>query len=569
MTDFVAAGVDRIRREAPLVHNVTNLVAMTLSANVLIAAGASPIMSAAPEEAGELAAMSGALVVNIGTLTRDWIEGAHAAVAGARACGPSLDPRPGGRRRHGVPPRDRRRRWWRRQPRIIRGNASEIMALAGGGGGGKGVDSTAGTEAAADAARALAAATGAVVAVTGAVDLVTDGSRTLTVANGHELLTRTTASGCASDRADRRLGRRPDDPLEATAGALAAYGVAAELAAAKAAGLRQLRRRPARCAGRASTAPPRRGWPASREAALRPRPLSGHRPRALRRPRHRARGRARRSRAASPWSSCATTLTPADELIALARRLDGDAGRPRGAADRQQPAGRRPGCGAAGLHVGQADTAAGRGARAASARRDPRPQHHRPRPARRCRSGAGRLSRRRPDLRHRDQARRRPGHGPGRPRRSAARGRRCPSSPSAASTRQCRSDLRAGADGVAVVSAVCGAARSRAARRARWPLVGRRDERRRLRIDRRALARRAFAAWTRPAPGLALPPPPRVEPGTGGLLSRPRPAPTSGRVPIMASGSTTATRCWPRPRAISSCRRGCAPGPCTSTTRRG
>ena len=80
-------GVDRIRREAPLVHNVTNLVAMTLSANVLIAVGASPIMSAAPEEAGELAAMSGALVVNIGTLTAAWIEGAQAAVAGARGAG--------------------------------------------------------------------------------------------------------------------------------------------------------------------------------------------------------------------------------------------------------------------------------------------------------------------------------------------------------------------------------------------------------------------------------------------------------------------------------------------------
>ena len=58
MTDFVAEGVDRIRRDAPLVHNVTNLVAMTLSANVLIAVGASPIMSAAPEEAADLAALS-------------------------------------------------------------------------------------------------------------------------------------------------------------------------------------------------------------------------------------------------------------------------------------------------------------------------------------------------------------------------------------------------------------------------------------------------------------------------------------------------------------------------------
>src|SRR3712207_2195072 len=80
----LAQGLDLVRRQGPLVHNVTNLVAMSLSANVLIAAGASPIMSAAPEEAGELAAISGALVVNMGTLTRDWIEGAMAAIDGAR-----------------------------------------------------------------------------------------------------------------------------------------------------------------------------------------------------------------------------------------------------------------------------------------------------------------------------------------------------------------------------------------------------------------------------------------------------------------------------------------------------
>lgn len=235
MTDYVAAGVDRIRREAPLVHNVTNLVAMTLSANVLIAVGASPIMSAAPEEAGELAAMSGALVVNIGTLTTAWIAGAQAAVAGARGAGRPwiLDP-------VGVGATAFRRETAQalvaQKPRIIRGNASEILALAQGTGGGKGVDSTAGTEAALDAARTLATVTGAVVAVTGAVDLVTDGSRTASVANGHALLTRTTASGCALTALIGAWAATLDDPLEATAGALAAYGVAAELAAAKAQG---------------------------------------------------------------------------------------------------------------------------------------------------------------------------------------------------------------------------------------------------------------------------------------------------------------------------------------------
>ena len=235
MTAYVAEGVERIRRESPLVHNVTNLVAMTLSANVLIAVGASPIMSAAPEEAGVLAGFSGALVVNIGTLTRDWIEGAHAAIAGARAAGRPwvLDP-------VGVGATPFRRETAdaliAQRPRIIRGNASEIMTLAGSGSGGKGVDSTTGSDAAAESAARLARDTGAVIAVTGAVDLVTDGSRTLTVANGHELLTRTTASGCALTALIGAWAAVLDDPLEATAGALAAYGVAAELAAARAAG---------------------------------------------------------------------------------------------------------------------------------------------------------------------------------------------------------------------------------------------------------------------------------------------------------------------------------------------
>ena len=152
MTDFVAEGVDRIRRDAPLVHNVTNLVAMTLSANVLIAVGASPIMSAAPEEAADLAAL-------------------RAPGGQYRHADAGLDRRRarGGRRR---PRADRP--WvldpvgvgatvFRRQtaqalvaqaPRIIRGNASEIMALAEGWAGGKGVDSTTGTEAAAAAAAA-------------------------------------------------------------------------------------------------------------------------------------------------------------------------------------------------------------------------------------------------------------------------------------------------------------------------------------------------------------------------------------------------------------------------------
>src|SRR5919199_1165328 len=105
-------------------------------------------MSAAPEEVSDLAAMPGVLVVSMGTLARDWAEGALGPVAGANRAGKPwvLDPVDAGATRF----RDETAaRLMAGRPRIVRGNASEIAALAGAGGGGKGVDSTAGTDAAA------------------------------------------------------------------------------------------------------------------------------------------------------------------------------------------------------------------------------------------------------------------------------------------------------------------------------------------------------------------------------------------------------------------------------------
>ena len=131
MTDFVADGVDRIRREAPLVHNVTNLVAMTLSANVLIAAGASPIMSAAPEEAGDprrlLRCPGGQYRHADPRLDRRRARRRR----GRPSRRPAMDPRPGRRRRHRRSAARPPHALIAQQPRIIRGNASEIMALAG------------------------------------------------------------------------------------------------------------------------------------------------------------------------------------------------------------------------------------------------------------------------------------------------------------------------------------------------------------------------------------------------------------------------------------------------------
>ena len=225
------------------------------------------------------------------------------------------------------------------------------------------------------------------------------------------------------------------------------------------------------------------------------------------------------------------------------------------AADRQQPARR-----GAGIRRRRAARGPGRrrrppGARGARARRDPGPEHHRPRPARGRRSGAwstiwasARSSPPRPS-----PTRPRPWAWPVSP--PAARGRRCPSSRSAASTATNASSdharrRRRRGRGIGHVRRH----EPRAPRPRRWPAIGRLKQRTGGTHDRESLARRDVrVAGPRPAPGLALRPRRAVEAGTGGLLSRPRPAPISGRAPITASGSTTATRCWPRPTGISCC----------------
>ena len=72
--DSIWADVERIRRQAPVVHNITNFVVMNTTANALLALGASPVMAHAVEEAAEMAALASALVLNIGTLSEPWIQ---------------------------------------------------------------------------------------------------------------------------------------------------------------------------------------------------------------------------------------------------------------------------------------------------------------------------------------------------------------------------------------------------------------------------------------------------------------------------------------------------------------
>ncbi|MFB7844650.1 hydroxyethylthiazole kinase [Microbacterium sp. NPDC056052] len=228
-----------LRAEPPLVHCITNSVVTGFTANVLLALGAAPAMVDITGEAGMFAAISSGLLVNLGTPTPEQRSASLEAVGGARTAGTPwvLDPVAVG----ALPVRTALAQdLLDLRPTLIRGNASEILALAGRSQGGRGVDALDGTEAAADAARDLARITGGAVAVSGPVDLLVDADRGVRIANGDVLLTRVTGGGCALGAvmaaflgAARRTG---DSPLVAAAAATLAYTIAAEDAAARSEG---------------------------------------------------------------------------------------------------------------------------------------------------------------------------------------------------------------------------------------------------------------------------------------------------------------------------------------------
>ena len=227
--------LDRVRSQAPLVQCLTNSVVVNFTANALLAVGAAPAMVDICGEAGPFARVAGGVLINLGTLNGDqpqaMVEAAEAAVEAGTPW--VLDPVAVGalpvRTPLGYKLRDL-------GPSVVRGNASEIMAVAGAGGGGRGVDATHGVDAALEPASALAASTGGVVAVSGPVDLITDGATTVRVANGHPLLTKVTGGGCALGAVMAAFAAVDDDPLGATVAAVTVYTVAAELAAERATG---------------------------------------------------------------------------------------------------------------------------------------------------------------------------------------------------------------------------------------------------------------------------------------------------------------------------------------------
>ena len=228
--------LDRVRQQKPVVHHLTNWVTIYDCAQVVKTLGASPVMAHAPEEVAEMAQIASALVLNIGTLTVEFVEAMKLAARGANQKGIPviLDVCGAG----ATALRDRKCLELLNEVRVdvIKGNASEVARIAGESVKTRGVDAT---EVGGDLvllAEKLAGQRQAVVVITGKADIATDAKTTYLVKNGHPMMTHVVGTGCMATSVIGAFAAVEPDLSLAAACALACYEIAAELAADKAAG---------------------------------------------------------------------------------------------------------------------------------------------------------------------------------------------------------------------------------------------------------------------------------------------------------------------------------------------
>ena len=234
--DVLSAAVAAVRSQRPLVHNITNYVVMNNSANALLAVGASPVMAHWTQEMEEMVSIAGALVLNIGTLDENWLEGMRVAGVAASRRGIPIVLDPVGAGATSARTTASLELIELCHPTVIRGNASEIMALVDASVKSKGVDSSAQSGDAVEAARKLALETGAVVVISGATDYITDGTILHTVEGGNEIMTAVTGMGCTSTALVGAFAAVVEDPLVAATAAMAVMSLAGERAAARSRG---------------------------------------------------------------------------------------------------------------------------------------------------------------------------------------------------------------------------------------------------------------------------------------------------------------------------------------------
>lgn len=231
----LAHSLQLLHQHASLVHCMTNDVVQTFTANVLLALRASPAMVIDADEAAQFSGFADALLINVGTLTRDRSIAMQAAVEAANRAGTpwTLDPVAVGALTFRT---EFCQQLLNLRPAAIRGNASEILALANQAAGGRGVDSLHQADAALSAAQQLASNYHSIVAVTGEVDYVTDGQHTIAIPGGSPLMTRVVGTGCALSAVVAAFASLPGERLHHVAAACRVMSLAGERATSQAQG---------------------------------------------------------------------------------------------------------------------------------------------------------------------------------------------------------------------------------------------------------------------------------------------------------------------------------------------
>lgn len=239
MKEQYAALAKLVRDKNPLIHHITNYVTVNDCANITLAIGASPIMADALEEAADIAGISSAVVLNMGTLNERTVASMIAAGKAANDAGIPVVFDPVGAGASRFRNETAARLLDHVKVSVVRGNISEIRFLAGLQSQTKGVDASEddlqNTEDSVSVARTLAKQLDCVTAITGPVDSVSDGKKTICIKNGHPMLSRLTGTGCmCSSLIGSFCGASPDNPLDAAVTALLSMGIAGEIAHARA-----------------------------------------------------------------------------------------------------------------------------------------------------------------------------------------------------------------------------------------------------------------------------------------------------------------------------------------------
>jgi len=228
--------LETVREKKPLVHHMTNWVTIYDCANVTRTVGALPVMAHAPEEVAQMTGIASALVLNIGTLTKDFIDAMIIAGKVANQKGIPIVLDAVGAGATDLRTEEAKRLLKELKINIIKGNAGEIAVLAGVEAEVKGVESISVSGDPIEIAASLAKAAKATIVITGKVDIVSDGEKTYKINNGHELMGKVVGTGCMAASVIGSFAAVEKDHTKAAAAALACFGIAGEIASKDAKG---------------------------------------------------------------------------------------------------------------------------------------------------------------------------------------------------------------------------------------------------------------------------------------------------------------------------------------------